>query len=772
MDIALAVLGGFAAAAVAPLVVARAGHYGGYLLALVPLAVFAFYLSLAFGADDVAAVSWTWIDALGVDFSFRIDGLSRLFGLLISGIGAIIVVYAAGYLKGDPKLGRFYLFLLSFMGAMLGLTAADNLVTLFVFWELTSVTSYMLIGYKHEYQASRDAALQALLVTAGGGLAMLAGLVLLGIAADTQSIAEINAAGDVVRDHHLYVPILVLLLIGAATKSAQFPFHFWLPGAMEAPTPVSAYLHSATMVKAGVFLLARVNPSLGGTTEWTAALSIAGGATMLLGAYLALNQYDLKRILAYTTLSALGTLVMLLGVGTELALKGMVTFLLAHALYKGALFMMAGAVDHEAGTRDVRHLGKLARAMPITAAVAVIGALSLGGFPPLFSFIGKEVLLEATLENEWGAFWLLIAVVAVSSPLLVVAAGVIAIRPFFQAGGEPPKHPHEAPPSMWAGPGILALGSVVLGLAPVLGQGWLIEPAAQAVAGEEFEVRLALWHGFNLPLAVSAMTIAAGIVAYLVREQLRALTWPVESRVAGTVGPTRGYEGFLVGIKRGSAWQTRKLQHGRLRRYVATTALATVGLVALAAFTNGGVPLAFDVGGVHFYEWFLGALVLGGGVLTAVARNRFFAVTAVGVVGVGVALIFLVFSAPDLAMTQLLVDVLTVILFVLVFYHLPGPMLQARRGVLVRDAALSLAVGATMTLLVLGVVHADRPTDVSEFYAAAAYAEAFGRNVVNVILVDFRILDTLGEVVVLGAAALGAYALLKYRARDPEGDEQ
>jgi multicomponent Na+:H+ antiporter subunit A len=773
MDIAFAIFGGFGAAALAPLVVARTGRYGGFLLALVPAAIFAFYVSLASGIADgeTAFASWTWVEALGVELSFHIDGLALLFGLLISGIGTLVVVYAAGYMAGDPQLGRFYLYLLSFMGAMLGLTAADNIIALFVFWELTSVTSYLLIGYKHDYEKSRSAALQALIVTGGGGLALLAGLVLIGVAAETQSIAVINQSGDLLRDHDLYRPILILVLIGAATKSAQFPFHFWLPGAMEAPTPVSAYLHSATMVKAGVYLLARFYPSLSGTTEWTVAVSVLGGVTMLVGAYLALNQYDLKRILAYTTVSALGTLVMLLGMGGDLAIKGMATFLLAHALYKGALFMMAGSVDHETGTRDVRELGGLFRAMPITGVIAVVGCLSLAGFPPLFSFIGKEVLVDAALESEWGGQAFLVGILLLASPLLVIAAGVIAIRPFFGAPVETPKHAHEAPMSMWAGPGLLALASVALGLAPVLGQGWLVRPAAQAIAGEPISVSLALWHGFNLPLAFSALTIALGISAFLLRGQLRAITSPVEDRVAGTVGPERGYDGFLAGLKWGAARQTHVLQHGRLRRYVATTAIATVALLAVTALANGGFPLTFDVGGVQFYEWFFGIFVVAAGVLCAVARNRFFAVTALGVVGVGVAVIFLLFGAPDLAMTQLLVDTLTVILFVLVFYHLPGPMLQARRGVLIRDAGIALAVGAVMTVLVLGVTHQERPAVVSEFFAAQAYLEAFGKNVVNVILVDFRVLDTLGEIVVLGAAALGVYALLKLRPRSSEGDE-
>jgi multicomponent Na+:H+ antiporter subunit A len=371
------------------------------LLALLPASLLIYFASFAgrIAKGERVTVSYAWAPNLGVNLSFALDGLSLLFALLICGIGALVVIYAGGYLAGHHQLGRFYAFLLLFMASMLGLVLADNLLLLFVFWELTSISSFLLIGFDHEQEASRAAALQALLVTGGGGLALFAGMILLGLAGDSFELSTLLARGDMVRGDTRYLPILLLVVAGAFTKSAQVPFHFWLPGAMAAPTPVSAYLHSATMVKAGVYLLARLSPILGETATWTAIVAPVGAITMLLGGVIALYQTDLKRILAYSTISALGTLVLLLGLGTAAAITAAIVFLFAHALYKGALFMVAGALDHETGTRDVEQLGGLRRAMPVTAVVAALAAVSLAGFGPVVSFIGKELLLEAVLAG-------------------------------------------------------------------------------------------------------------------------------------------------------------------------------------------------------------------------------------------------------------------------------------------------------------------------------------------------------------------------------------
>src|SRR5690625_4980328 len=454
----------------APLLHSRMKDRTGYLLALLPFGIFVYFLTLypTITGGEIVRSSLPWLSSLGINLSFLLDGLSYLFVLLITGMGTFIVLYASGYMKGHSYLGRFYLALLLFMASMLGVVLSDNLITLFVFWELTSFTSFMLIGFNHESTESRKSALQALLVTFGGGLALLAGVVLMGIAGGTMEISEILSSGDLIRNHGLYLPILILFLLGAFTKSAQFPFHFWLPNAMEAPTPVSAYLPSATMVKAGIYLMARLNPALGDTTLWLYLVGGIGLVTMVVGAYLALAHTDLKKLLAYSTVMALGQLTMLIGLGTELAIQAMVVFLLVHALYKAALFMAAGSIDHETGTRDVRELGGLAGVMPLTFAASLVAALSMAGLPPLFGFVGKEIVYDATLNLDSGAA--LFTTFAVLANIAVVAvAGIVALRPFLGARRQTPKAPHEAPFTMWIGQAVLGAGSVGCGVLPARG---------------------------------------------------------------------------------------------------------------------------------------------------------------------------------------------------------------------------------------------------------------------------------------------------------------
>lgn len=760
----VAVLSGFVVALIAPSIARRGHHAAGWLVALLPLALTLYFAAqlpiIARGETLTFAVPW--VAELGVMFSLRADGLGVLFALLISGIGALVMIYAGGYLHGNPFLGRFYAWLLVFMASMLGVVLADNLIVLFVFWELTSLSSYALIGFEHENEQARAAALQAMLVTGAGGLAMLAGLLLLGQVSGSLELSALLTQGAALRASPLYPAALVLVLLGAFAKSAQFPFHFWLPNAMQAPTPVSAYLHSATMVKAGVYLLARLYPALGGTDLWLYAVGGIGAVTMLLGGYLALTQTDLKRLLAYSTVSALGTLTMLIGLGTPLALKATAVFVLAHALYKGALFLIAGAVDHESGTRDVTQLGGLARAMPITASAAVLAALGMMGVPPLFGFIAKELLYEVGLEAGTG-----LAIAIVTSALLIVfIASVIALGVFFGRATHTPKHAHEAPPSMWLGPVVLAVLGLVIGIAPELVRTTLIAPTVSAISGKPVAVKLALWHGVTPAFVLSVATVAAGVGLFFARNALRR----VLARVQWS-GAEKTYALALDGLNALARGQTRVLQSGYLRVYLATIVLTTVGLTGVVLFgqpvLNQLANLPWETLGqdARFYELGLAVLIVLATIVAIVSPSRLGAVAALGVVGYSISLIFLLFGAPDLAMTQFTIESLTVLLFVLVFYHLPRFATLSTRRARVRDLLLALLAGGVMTMFVLLAVSVQFHPSISPYFIENALPQAHGHNIVNVILVDFRGLDTLGEITVLGIAGLGVYAVLKLSRR-------
>jgi multicomponent Na+:H+ antiporter subunit A len=738
------------------------GRPVGWWLAIAPFLLFVWFVSTIpeIGRGSVLHYAWPWAADLGLILSFRIDGLSLMFALLITGIGTLIVIYAGGYLAGHHHLGRFYLFLFMFMGSMLGMVVSENVVALFIFWELTSITSYLLIGMNHEEAGARAAALQALLVTGLGGLALMAGLILLATISGSYELTTILASGDLIRGHALYLPALLLVLFGAFTKSAQFPFHFWLPNAMAAPTPVSAYLHSATMVKAGVFLLARLSEPLGGTVEWTMIVTTVGAITMLLGGYLAVTAIDLKQILAYSTVSALGTLVLLLGIGTSGAVKACVVFLFAHALYKGALFMVAGAVDHETGTRDVDKMGGLRTLMPITATVAVIAAVSLAGFGPVLSFIGKEMVFESLPRQQQGWFILAPAMV-LTGGMFAAVAGIVALRPFFGRRRETPKTPHEAPLSLWLGPAILAGAGVILGLIPgPLGR-QLISPAVASILGYREDVYLALWHGFNAALGMSAISLLIGALFYYLWEHFRRfhgrLDWIIRW------GPLRWYELSLDALNGVAKYQTRILQNGYLRWYLLMIILSTVGLAGYVLFSRADVEFTPNFSDVYYYEVGVGLFILAGTLTAVMSKSRLGAVAALGVVGYSVALVYVIFGAPDLAMTQFLIETLTVILFVLVLYHLPRFANLSSPPARIRDIVVSLAVGILMGGLVLATSALEVEPLVSEYFAETAVPGGHGRNIVNVILVDFRATDTLGEIVVLAVAAIGVFALLKLR---------
>ncbi len=757
------VAAGFGAALIAPVVTRWLRHRAGWLLGTLPAALALYFASLIPQAAGGSATTarLTWVEDLGLSLSLRADSLSLLMALLISGIGALVVVYAGGYLKGHPALGALYAWILAFMASMLGVVLADNLLVLFVFWELTSITSFILIGFHHDNEQARAAALQALLVTAGGGLALLPGLVLLGMAGGTFELSELNLQAARIQSSPLFGPALALVLIGAFTKSAQFPFHFWLPNAMAAPTPVSAYLHSATMVKAGVYLLARLSPALAGGPAWAFSVGGIGAATMLLGGAMALAQTDLKRLLAYSTISALGLLTLLIGIGTPHALEAAMVLLLAHALYKGALFLVAGAVEHETGTRQAPLLGGLARAMPWTAAAAGLAMLSMAGLPPLLGFISKELVYESAFELGWP----LAVTIALTLAFSVCVSGVVGLVPFWGRPKPLERHPHEAPPSMTFGPLLLGGLSLVFGLAPGLIDGRLAGPAAAAALGAPVALKLSLWHGLTPALGLSAATLVLGlgllVFIRLMRTRLHAALRPW--------GSERVYQAGLTALNLAARGLTQLLQSGYHRRYLTIIVLTTVAAGTFTLMRSGAFnwPAADSPPG--YYELGVALLIVAAAVMAVTTSSRLGAVAAMGAAGYGVALIYLIFGAPDLAMTQFLIESLTVILFVLAFHHLPPfarlTTVSERAG----DAALALAAGAMMTALVLSAVGVQLYPSISPYYVQAAESLAHARNIVNAILVDFRGIDTLGEICVLAISALGVFALLKMPRRKAEG---
>jgi multicomponent Na+:H+ antiporter subunit A len=766
-----ALLLSFAVALAAPWIARWRSGRGAWLLVLLPVALAGYYAALAPGVAGgaVLVAVYEWLPLLDVDLALRGDGLSLIFALLISVLGALVVAYSISYLGDVAHRGRFYAYLLLFMSAMLGIAFADNLLALYVFWELTSITSYLLIGFHSEREEARSAAQQSLVVTSACGLVMLAGFVLLSIAAGgTFRISEIVDRADAVRAHALYAPALVTIAIGAFAKSAQFPLHFWLPNAMAAPTPVSAYLHSAALVKAGVYLLARLHPALGGTTLWLVLLTSVGAVTMVIGALLALRNTDLKRVLAYSTMAVLGMLVFLLGAGTAASVAAAMVLLVAHALYKGALFLVAGAVDHQAGSRDVRELGGLARSMPITAAAVALAAASMAGLPPLLGFAFKEMAYGATLELATAPV-LLSAVVVLSNALAVVAAGVVAVRPFWGRG--PVTGASEAPAAMWLPPMLLAVAGVVLGVFPGPVTRLVIDPAISAILGQpvpaQVSAQVSVVPHWSPELLLSALTLAAGLIGYACWDRIRAaLDW-LDRALAGTLGPERVYHLVFKSVQRVAVLQTRAIQHGYLRYYLLTI-FATYLLLVSGAMIDHSVPayLPRSLPAVAVHEWMLLGLAVAAALAATFMRSHLNTVVALAVLGFAIALLFLLLGAIDLAMTQFLVETLIIVILLLVLRRLPviEPLSRPRFPMRAFKLAFSIAFGLLVTLLLIGVTRQPFDDSVSEYYGRTSVPEGHGSNVVNVILVDFRALDTLGEILVIATAALGAWALLRARA--------
>ncbi len=712
--------------------------------------------------NQVLHVTSDWAPQLGIALSFHLDGLSYLMVLLIAGIGGLIVIYGGAYLAEHPAVPRFLTIVLLFMSAMLGLVLSSNALLLFLFWELTSITSFLLIGFDHDRPNARAAAWQALLVTGSGGLAMLAGFALLFIISGTFEIQAWIQQAPQIKQHTLAPTAFILILIGAMAKSAQFPFHFWLPNAMEAPTPVSAYLHSATMVKAGVYLLARLFPLFGDMPIWRNTVPVIGIITLTGGALLALGQTDIKRVLAYTTVGALGGLIFLLGLGTPVAIKTVPVFLLAHALYKGGLFLVAGGIDHAVHNRNITKLGGLSKAMPYTALAAMVSALAMGGVPPFLGFIAKELAYESVLKTGSS---LLTVLAVVGFAAMAGVALWLGFAPFWaKPSGE--FHSHGETPALYLPPLILALLSFATGIVPQTTANIIIKPAAIAILPEVSSVKLALWHGITPYLLLSALTVLLAGATYPLRHSLIALAERLWNKVR-LFGPANLYNKVLETILSFAAWQTRMLQSGYLRVYVLLIALTTITLTMYTAWTRlaGGFPLP-DWTAPRFYDYILTATIIIAAVAVTRTTSRLATIALLGSIGYSIAILFMLYSAPDLSMVQFAIETLTVILFVLVIYRLPKFIQRRSRLPHVPDTIISLASGGLMTLLMLLVSSHPTESTISDFYTRNSLLKAYGRNIVNVILVDFRGLDTMGEITVLTIAAIGVMALIQLTLSD------
>ncbi|WP_291010132.1 hydrogen gas-evolving membrane-bound hydrogenase subunit E [Hydrogenophaga sp.] len=706
--------------------------------------------------------SMAWVPALGVEFSFYVDGLSALMLLMITGVGSAVFVYAGGYLAGHPQQHRLYILLSLFMVAMIGCVTADNLIVLFLFWEMTSLTSFMLVGFNHEQPDSRKSAQQALLVTGTGGLVLLAGFIVLGQAMGSWSMSEIVLRLPEMEQTPQLTTALVLILVGAFTKSAQFPFHFWLPNAMSAPTPVSAYLHSATMVKLGVFLLARLDPGFGEWALWEWALKGAGSITAAWGMALALRERDLKRILAWSTVATLGTLVMLVGLRGEGATVAVGALLLAHALYKAPLFFVAGNVDHGTGTRVIDKLGSLRHAMPWTAAVALLAGASMAGMPLSFGYIAKDLILEAKASGDVFAF--ATAAYTVFGAIAVAVAGVAAIRIFWRPRSEnlPPPDAHEGGPSLVGPPLALALIGMALGVFPFLIQG-LISDASLAMTPDTQVAALSLALDLGPALSSLAVTLAIGGLIYVFWDPLHRLFERL-SALTGHFGMISVYERSLKGIPQLAAGATRWIQGGSLPSYTLLTvsSLSLALLTLLLAGWGQWVWPAWEAPSVGFVGACL--LIMAGAVLACGVRNRLVLLLATGLVGFGCGVLFLFTGAPDVAYTQFVVETVFVIVVASVLIRLKR---QGRGNSLpepsLRPLALAVALlaGTVLTALLLLATAGAFDTSLTDFFATRSVPEAFGRNVVNVILVDFRALDTLGEITVVMLSFLAAWPLLQ-----------
>ena len=774
----------FAASAVAALLPANARNAEAWLSGAVMLVILVLVLSIYPDIATGTAVRQNigWLPELGLDLVFRIDGFAWMFALLISGIGFLVVVYTRYYMSPEDPIPRFYMFFLAFAGSMLGVVLSGNIIQLAIFWELTSIFSFLLIGYWHHNTAARDGARMSLTVTAAGGLALLAGLLLIGNVVGSYDLDHVLTSGDLLREHDLYMPILILVLLGAFTKSAQFPFQFWLPNAMAAPTPVSAFLHSATMVKAGVFLMARLWPVLAGTYEWFFIVGLAGMITLVLGAYFSIFQQDIKGLLAYSTISHLGLITMLLSLGSPLGAVAAIFHMMNHATFKASLFMAAGIIDHETGTRDMRRLGGLLGAMPVTATLAMVASAAMAGVPLLNGFLSKEMFFAEAIEHNADSWVDTIApYAAVIASAFAVTYSIRFIHSVFfgEAPGPLPRQPHEPPFFMRLPVFLLVLICLIVGIVPGRTVGPYLHSAVVSVLGDSTPYySLAVWHGFSLPLMMSIVALAAGALMFLVLRTYLATSEegpPFFRRINGQ----RIFEQIMVTVswrwaRLLEAWlATRRLQPQLLVLVAVAFLAALLSLWRGPMLPQAALPDNRDL--VFALLWALGMVCAVGAAYQA-KYHRLVALMLMSGAGLVTCVTFVWLSAPDLALTQLLVEIVTTVLILLGLRWLPQRRLDSEtpaqalvaRQRRYRDFVMALGCGGGVGLIAYAVMVRPPPPTIAGYFLENAYPLGGGRNVVNVILVDFRGFDTFGEITVLGIVAITVFVLLRRFRPAPE----
>jgi multicomponent Na+:H+ antiporter subunit A len=703
---------------------------------------------------------YPWIDELNIHLSFYLDGLSLLFTLLIIGIGFLVFVYSNGYMKGEKLTGRYYSYMLLFMGSMLGLVTSGNLISLYIFWELTSVTSFLLINLHHHTEKSRAAGLQALLITNFGGLAILSGFILIGNITGSFELSELLKNGDAISSHPLYLPVIILILLGAFTKSAQFPFHFWLPSAMAAPTPVSAYLHSAAMVNAGIYLIARMSPVLGNTVVWQTIIIIFGVVTMFTGAYFSLTQKDMKRILAYATISAQGILVLLLGVGSVLSVKAALLYLVVHAFYKATLFMVTGAIDKKTGTRNIYELGNLWKKMPVTMVCSVLALASMASVPPMMGCISKKLIFEAKVEFlDKSPYLLVLGFIAFI--FLFAVSVLITYQVFFRKQSLIKNNTTEAGFMFLLGPVILSVLGFVITIFPEQFETF-IEFAAGAVKTTNFQVDLKLWSGLTDVFWLSFISMFLGTLLFAYRNKIFSFFQRLNNYLF-YLELSNIFLLFIDWLLKFTKKVTGTIQHGYHRFYLMIVFLVSGIFLWLFFimndvwdFGNSPTPVSVPVMGIVL-------IAIIATFITIITRSKITAIITMGVVGYSLGIFFLINGAVDLAITFIIIDTLTLALFVMVTLKLPEFVRFSNTPTRIRDGIVALAVGACMFLVALVASLPGASGKLADFYLDKSLPEGFGKNVVNVILVDFRALDTLGEITVVLIAAVSIFALLKLK---------